>query len=434
MRHLNGMHASNGGQYGVEQCLRACGGLGAWTCLHFQLVSDPVLGMSSEDENLNYYGKIRYGWQPQGIPPRPQLFIHIRVYHPNSLSVNPRTWAGHIVHLLSKWKGSRDHADKTANLWDDPFVGVSSGNELNLHYENGDPNGANQWMYQTVAHYEKIAAWDMAFWERVDELVPNRKALRVSPAFADGHEPANIAPDGEYTIPAVRAMLEASDLVGIHPYAILHEQPESGAIGKLAYWYMLRPFRPKGHKDISDPGGVISQYPHKRFLLTETGTFTHSDVHRTAETKANFIRLYNVASESGLVCGITPFIWNSDQAHPHNTIWNNEALWQWFETLPGYAAPDLPVRGVVPPEPVPPPVVEPPAMSNPYGYNVGSGFETRAAELGWTLLSDEIYHDPKDNAAVRSAFSEAFCDKGRLYWHAKTGVIATPFLAPSRLT
>lgn len=67
-------------------------------------------------------------------------------------------------------------------------------------------------------------------------------------------------------------------------------------------------------------------------------------------------------------------------------------------------------------------------MSNPYGYLVGSGFEAKAKELGWKLLSDELYHDPADRSdPKRTAFSEAFCDKGRLYWHKDTGVVACPF-------
>lgn len=79
--------------------------------------------------------------------------------------------------------------------------------------------------------------------------------------------------------------------------------------------------------------------------------------------------------------------------------------------------------------PAPPTEEEP--VANPYGYIVGDGFTAKAAELGWTLLSDEIYHDPADRSdPTRTAFSEAFCDRGRLYWHATTGVVAVPFARP----
>lgn len=430
MRELNGVHWSNGPQWHIEQCLRAIGSLGALTCLHFQLTGDPLLGMSSEDENLNLYGKWRYGFEPQGIPARPEMFIHIRVYHPNSLTMNPREWAEHIVNLLKNWRGSRDHAHLSANLWDDPYVGVSSGNEMNLHHENGDPNVGNQWMYQTVEWYNKIAAWDEAFWARVDELVPNRKALRVSPAFADGHEPNGYPADGEYTIPAVQRMCLNSDLIGIHPYAILHENQESGAVGKKAYWYMLRPFRPLRWEGPRDIGGALAQFPHKLFLVTETGTFTHSNVGRTEETWNNFTKFFEVAAASQRCVGVTWFIWHSDGAHPGNTIWLNEKLRGLLENAPRYAAPDLPKRGIsIDPLPKPTPEVPMPVFNpNPYGYIVGPGMVRKATEMQWTILSAEIYHDSANSEGKRlPPASECFCDKGRLYHHDKTGTLAVPF-------
>ena len=442
VRHLNGAHWSNGAQWHIEQCGRAIGLYGSTTVLHFQLVEDKLIGMSSEDENCNLYGKLRWGFEPQGMPPAPERFIHIRCYHRNSLSQDPRAWAEHIVGLLANWKGSRDHAGRTANLWLDPFVGVSSGNELNLHHENGQPDAGQQWRFQTVEHYQRIAAWDMAFWQRVDEMVPDRKSLRVSPAFADGHEPPGFPADGEYTIPEVRAMLEASDLIGIHPYAILHQNLQSGALGKDRYWYLLRPFRPAGWEGPHDIGGVVSQYPHKPFLVSETGTFTHSDRSRTNETWQELDAFYLACQKSGRVVGVTPFIWNSDGAHKENTIWTNPELRGFMETAPRYRAAELPTRQVTPvPGPVSPPVTPPssptppsvpgtppaPYKPNPYGYLVGPGMTNKADELKWVLLSDEIYHNPSNPGPDRTAVSEVFCDQGRLYWHTKTGVIAVPF-------
>ena len=67
------------------------------------------------------------------------------------------------------------------------------------------------------------------------------------------------------------------------------------------------------------------------------------------------------------------------------------------------------------------------ANANPHGYVAGSGMVAKAEALGWTILSDEIYHDPKQAGSQRSAFSECFCDKGRLYYHADTGTVAVPF-------
>jgi hypothetical protein len=433
-RHLNGAHWSNGAQYHIEQCGRAIGLYGSTTVLHFQFCEDKFLGMASEDENCNLYGKLRYGFEPQGMPAAPERFIHIRAYHPNSLSQDPRTWAEHIVTLLANWRGSRDHAGKSANLWLDPFVGVSSGNEMNLHHENGQPDGGQQWKYQTVEHYTRIAQWDMAFWKRVDELVPERKALRVSPAFADGHEPAGYPADGEYTIPAVRDMLLASDLVGIHPYAILHQNLQSGALGKDRFWYLLRPFRPAGWEGPHDIGGVISQYPNLLYFVSECGTFTHSDRSRTQETWQELDAFYLACQKSGRVVGVTPFIWNSDGAHPQNTIWLNPELRGFMETAPRYRAADLPLRkGETPvptPPPTPPPTPLPSYNPNPDSYLVGDGMLRKAADLKWTLLSDEVYRDPQQRGGTRSAYSHAYCDKGELLYHAKLGVIALPFPTP----
>ena len=424
-RDLNGAHLPNTRFYNIEQMLRVVGQRGTITALHISLVNDPLINAHADDENCNWYGKLRFGFEPQGIPPAPERFIHIRCYHPNSLSQDPRAYAEHIVGLLSNWRGSRDHAGRTANLWLDPFVGVSSANESNLHYENGQPDAGQQPQYQTVAHYQRIAAWDMAFWQRVDELVPNRKALRVSPAFADGHEPPGYPADGEYTIPEVRAMLEASDLVGIHPYALLHTNIQSGALGKDKYWYMLRPFRPVGWEGPHDIGGVISQYPHKRFLISETGTFTHFDQAKTGDTWLEMDAFFWFCARSGKVVGATPFIWNSDGAHKENAIWPNPELRGFMETAPRYVTQaELPLAGHHAPTPTPTPV-----GGNPYAYQVGEGMVKRATELGWTLLSDEVYHNPRfpDANAGRTAWSEAFCDQGRLYWHKQTDVVAVPF-------
>ena len=321
MRAINGIHLSNTSQDGWDQMLRVVGDTGTVTLLQFQ---------------MQEYARLRQN---------SHRFLHIRVYHPYSLSQDPARWAEDVVRALG-------------NAWDDPLCGVSSGNELNLHHENGDPDMGHQWQYQTVEHYQRVAAWDMAFWRRVDELVPNRKALRVSPAFADGHEPPGYPADGEYTIPEVRVMLEASDLIGIHPYAKLHENIQSGTLGTERYWHMARPFRPVGWEGPHDIGGVVSQYPHKLFLVSETGTFTHSDRNRTEETWRELDAFCWLCAKSGRVVGVTPFIWNSDAAHPQNVMWPNPELRGFLEAAPRYwTIADIPTRQS--PAPIPAPLPEP---------------------------------------------------------------------------
>lgn len=416
-RILNGSHWPNQRPYNIEQCLRAAPG--CVTVLHHQLVNDPLLGgRTADDENCNVFGKLRLGFAPQGIPPAPDRLIHIRCYHPNWTTLDPVRYAESIVGVLADWRGSRDQADARLNLWDDPLVAVSPCNEPNLHYECGDPDPGHQPQYQSVEHYIRLARWQLAWLRRVDQLVPNRRALLCTGALADGHEPPGYAPDGEYGIPAIRDMLQAFDLVGIHPYAILHEQPQSGATGKLAFWYMLRPFRPARLKDASDPGGVVSQYPTLTYLVSETGTFTHSDKGRTAETWRELAAFYRACEASGRVVGVTPFVWNSDGAHPQNVIWPNEELRSILEHAPLYPSTvTLPVRGARPTPPPPPPPPPSAFEPNPGGYSVGDGFLAEARRRRVQLTSDEVYFQ-----GPRGALSLAVTGEGLLVWSQAGGV------------
>jgi hypothetical protein len=313
MRDLRGIHWPNVAisQDDAAQALRVAGPDGAITLLHTE---------------LGWYDTLRHN--------APERLIHVRMYTPNWTTLDPAAWAEETVKAL----GPR--------LLADPFVAVSFANEQNLHHEAGDANPGHQWQYQTVEWYERLATWNLDCLRAFDALAPGRKCLTVTSALADGHEPPGYPPDGEYTIPLVREMLHAFDLVGIHPYALMHEQPQSGATGKLAYWYMLRPFRTKGYKDRTDPGGVVNQYPERLFLVTETGTFTHADTARTDDTWRELATFYRACQECGRVVGITPFIWATDAAHPQNNMQPNDELRSILEHAPRYETKaSLPTRG-----------------------------------------------------------------------------------------
>jgi hypothetical protein len=179
----------------------------------------------------------------------------------------------------------------------------------------------------------------------------------------------------------------------------------------------LRPFRPAGWEGPHDIGGVISQYPHKLFLVTETGTFTHSDRARTDETWRELDAFYRACQASGCVIGVTPFIWNSDGAHPQNVIWPNPELRAKLETAPRYVTTaDIPTRGARP-TPPPPPPVERPFEPNPNGYSVGAGFVAEATRRRTPLMSDEIYLN-----GPRGALSLAVTGDGLLVWTQAGGV------------
>ncbi len=426
LRAVNGMHWSNDPQWDNEQALRAIGDAGALTALHFQLFpTDPISGLHGEDENCLWYGKWRYGFPPQGIPARPEMLIHLRLYHQDWRQQDPVRLAEQAAELLANWRGSRDHSGLTANLWDDPYLVVSPCNEQDIEPA---PPGDLVWR---AADYERYARWQLAWLNRLDQLVPNRKALTMTGAFAGGHDPIDgpaPVPDGEYQVGAVREMLHAFDAVGVHCYAHLHH-PErlSAPWQRDAFWYSLRPWRPVGHKNASDVGGLITQYPNLTYFFSEIGTWTHSDKGRTGETYECLVQMYQKGAASGNVIGMTPFLWHSGAEHKENRIWPNEELRQRLENAPRYTTSARVPLADAPP--VQPPVEEVPVSeANPYGYIVGDGFTREAERLGWTLLSDEIYHDPADRSdPQRTAFSEAFCDKGRLYYHARAGVQAVPF-------
>lgn len=419
-RAVNGAHWSNGPQWHIEQCLRAIGDNGALTCLHFQLFGrDPITGMTGEDENCLLYGKWRYGFPPQGIPPRPEMLIHVRLYHPNWTQQDPVKLAEQTADLFTHWRGSRDHAGLTADLWDDPYLLVSPCNEQDI-----EPSPPSDFVWH-AADYERYADFQLRWLDRLDRLVPNRKALTLTGAFAGGHDPMDgpaPVPDGEYQIGAVREMLHAFDVVGVHSYALMNDPNRlSAPWQRNAMWYMLRAWRVPGYKNDRDVGGVISQYPRLTYLFSECGTFTHSDKGRTGDTVEAIREFYAKAATSGNVIGACPFIWHSGNEHSENRIWPNEELRGRLETMPRFTtSAAVPVRGATPPpEPPPPP---PPA---PDGYAVGPGVLAAMTAEGDTPASSEAY--------IADGLSLTMGASGTLYAYTPpTGVVAYDPKAPGQ--
>ena len=419
-RAVNGVHWSNSAQWHNEQALRAAGDNGALTCLHFQLFpTDPISGQHGEDENCLWYGKWRYGFPPQGIPPRPEMLIHLRIYHPNWTQLDPVRLAEQTADLLANWRGSRDHAGLTADLWDDPYLLVSPCNEQDI-----EPSPPSDFVWH-AADYERYADFQLRWLDRLDRLVPNRKALTLTGAFAGGHDPMDgpaPVPDGEYQIGAVREMLHAFDVVGVHSYALMNDPNRlSAPWQRNAMWYMLRAWRPVGYKDETDVGGVISQYPALTYFFSECGTFTHADKARTGDTAEAIREFYAKAATSGNVIGACPFIWHSGNEHSENRIWPNEELRGRLETMPRFTtSAAVPVRGATPPpEPPPPP---PPA---PDGYAVGPGVKAAMEAEGDTPASSEAY--------IADGLSLTMGASGTLYAYTPpTGVVAYDPKAPGQ--
>ena len=96
--------------------------------------------------------------------------------------MHPKNWRDDIA------TSARHHAEYVCSklpeiLELDPYVYFC--NELNLHYENGDPNPDNQPKYQTPEFYSLYAQWVRIVADRIKQRFPN--ARLVTPPFAFGH-------------------------------------------------------------------------------------------------------------------------------------------------------------------------------------------------------------------------------------------------------
>lgn len=382
-RVTNGMHLANQGQWHIEQMLRAARTNGAVTLLHFMMFPHDVISDNTGDiENAYWYGKLRYGWPAQGIPAAPERLIHVRLYQSNWADWDPVEVARRCVPLLSGW---RDYLGRSADLWMDPFLCVSPCNEQNLE----GPESARH-------DYVRHARWQLDFWDEVDRLKPDRRALSCLGAWAYGGDVKPDVPDSEYQVPEVRELCQRVDILATHPYAHLDwGNWDSADPQKDGYWHLLRDFRPAGWRDSRQPGrphdigGILAQIPGKPLLISEAGTFVHGDVGRNAETIAAMRLLLAAAANSGRVLGVTWFIWNSGPEHAGNRIWHNEALRNAIEAFPDYdTTATVPTRGQAPPvTPPPEPPVEVPTV--PAG-TVRPAIEVLKGD-GWWAIARRAY-------------------------------------------
>lgn len=104
---------------------------------------------------------------------------------------HPMNWRDDITN--SAYARGREVASK----WDtlkklDPYVYV--GNEVNLHYENGDNDAGNQYKYETREFYQQWGKWVEANARVIKDLVPEMKL--VCAPFASAHHEDG-APDDD---------------------------------------------------------------------------------------------------------------------------------------------------------------------------------------------------------------------------------------------
>jgi protocatechuate 3,4-dioxygenase beta subunit len=105
----------------------------------------------------------------------PDVAVIVRFQHPPNWQHDPAGWARRLGdEVASKWPELRRL---------DPYVYFA--NEMNLHYENGDPNPGNQPQYETPQFYQRYAGWVKMTAERIKQQAPEMKL--VTPPFAFGH-------------------------------------------------------------------------------------------------------------------------------------------------------------------------------------------------------------------------------------------------------
>lgn len=387
-RVVNGMHVSNHRHWDVEKMLKVDHGRGAVTILHHLMFErDEMIQQWGDVENEYWFVKLRDGWGPQGIAPAPHRLIHVRMFQPDWTAIDPVAWAGHAVRMLSSVRSG----GRTYNLWADPLVGVSPCNEQNIEPTHVHPHD-----------YEGMAAWQLRFWDEVDRLLPNRKALSVFGAFAYGHDWRDNEPDSEYRHPRVKELVKRVDVMATHPYG--HDDwtngPDTLPRGRDEFYHLARDFRPAGYRNSKEPGkpydfgGVLAQYPGKPLLITEAGTFRHNDVARSPVTINAFRNLLAYSANAGRVLGVTWFIWNSDEAHATNAIQGNPVLRDALANMEPYETDAVvPVRGAAPkPEPRPDPKPDPRPDPDPKPSPSGpmAAVEVRPGD-GWFAVARRAY-------------------------------------------
>ena len=441
MSDINGMHVADGQQYHIEQMCRAASG--SVTILDFLMKNSDLRPfghngiMYADKENCNWYGVLRYGRASQGIPPSDRI-IHVRQYHPDwrlialnmpgtdpdNWTVNEggvRAWAQHCVNLLSDWRGTEEHHQLKADLFSDPRVAISPFNEQDIEPLWVDYMQTRHW-------YDLIGRTALVWLDEINRLRPDRVCLTMTPPLAGGHEPWGDQPDSEYTLPAMRDMLKAYDIIGGHCYGLLNQSPKRGMFGEDAKWYGLRLWRGMTDlaypdtglelKSANDPGGLVYQARQlgKRVHISEAGTFKHDDAGFVDENWRHMSRYLDIASKCDLVTGVDWFIWNSNSQHSGNRIWYSEGLREKLENAPRYPAAEWPTVGeerpILPlPEPDPGPILPPRTHpANPLDLSVGPGVLALMLHYGDTADTDEMYQD-----WTNSVLSRTMAASGAIY-------------------
>lgn len=141
---------------------------------------------------------LMFGWKPGAITCyydylRQNKVFEYKAQNPDAVVIvrfpHPKNW------FTEPEKTAVQYAQTIAATWNDlrplaPYVCFA--NEMNLYYENGDPDEANQPLYETEQFYEGVGWWITRVAQVIKSLAPEMKL--ITPPFSPGrHEDG--APD-----------------------------------------------------------------------------------------------------------------------------------------------------------------------------------------------------------------------------------------------
>lgn len=279
----------------------------------------------------------------------PGADIIIRFMHPQNWQDEPEVSA-------------RNYGREIGGKWPElkslePYVYFA--NEMNLHYENGDPNVGNQWRYERPEFYEKYARWVRWTAETVIDIAPDMRL--VCPPFAFGHHEDDAPIDGvqpdwagyDWLAETIKDYFD--NIITFHAYWLGRDHaPDTKRLyDQDAPWYAFR-------------WRYLADMFHRRYdmavkiIIDECGNFSVRDGDL-------YDQLFYFAQQSlsdPRVLAVTPFLW-SDPTYSAGNLPNAWA--QGVPDLPGLvnklkAMPNIKVGEAIPlppPEPEPPPAPEP---------------------------------------------------------------------------
>lgn len=290
--------------------------------------------------------------------------IIIRFQHDKNWQENPTENAKNkSVEIVSKWP-TIEHLN--------PYVYFC--NEMNLHYENGDNDIGNQYLYETPEFYQKYADWVTELADRIKQQVPDMRL--VCPPFAYGHkedgEPENGIPKlgwsgYEYLTDTIKTHFN-NIICGHYYWGSSQGSNEDWLTGEDAQWHAFRWQKVLELFKVSYGMDV-------KIIIDEAGNFSTVDDDFTQQ-----IAYYadKVLTDERVIA-LTYFLWHDPTNSPGNTL--ND--WQKIKYLDNHISvlKDWVLIADIP-EPEPPEEIpdKPEEETNLYQINV------RYAKMGLPLV------------------------------------------------